>query len=339
MSDNLFPKPFANFWTLVCRNERDGLLFRRMASVLLVAIAMGVMVGLMLAPHDLRAAGRIHYVAPTGVDSASCTVSAPCRTIQQAITNTATGDEIRVAAGTYNQVNTLGTYPQVVYLNKSVTLMGGFTTANWVTPDPVANPTIIDAGGSGRGIHVPNAVVATVSGFHIRNGNTSANSGAGVYNEAGTLTLDGNWIYSNSTDDWGGGVANGLLGGSATLYLTNNEIYSNDAVLIGGGIAVLGGTVVMDANAIYGNAATDVYLGLGGGIAVASGNTVIRNALIYGNSGVLGAGGIHVGGGSVDIRHATLYDNSSGIFVTEGTAAIANTLILSNTGEAIHPEA
>jgi hypothetical protein len=94
MSDNLFLKPFHNFWMLVCRNERDGLLFRRMASVLLVTIAMGVMVGLMLAPHDLRAAGRIHYVAPTGWIAPPVRFP-PCRTIQQAITNKPQGTRSR----------------------------------------------------------------------------------------------------------------------------------------------------------------------------------------------------------------------------------------------------
>jgi hypothetical protein len=63
------------------------------------------------------------------------------------------GDEIRIAEGTYTGVSTrprkdalsIGNVTQVVYLDKSLTIRGGFTTANWSSPDPATNVTTLDA--------------------------------------------------------------------------------------------------------------------------------------------------------------------------------------------------
>src|SRR5215510_14258827 len=57
---------------------------------------LAALLGLLGLPQPIWAAGY-HYVAPTGVDSSSCSIITPCRTIQQAVDNAATGDEIRVA--------------------------------------------------------------------------------------------------------------------------------------------------------------------------------------------------------------------------------------------------
>ncbi len=72
--------------------------------------------------------------------------------IQAAVDAAATGDVIKVAAGTYttvtmrprNDITTTGDVTQVVYLTKTVTIRGGYTTTNSFAdpPDPVANPTI-----------------------------------------------------------------------------------------------------------------------------------------------------------------------------------------------------
>ena len=37
-------------------------------------------------------------------------------------------------------------------MDKGLTLRGGFTTANWATPNPAANLTTLDAQGLGRGL-------------------------------------------------------------------------------------------------------------------------------------------------------------------------------------------
>ena len=62
-------------------------------------------------------------------------------------------DEIRVAASTYSGTQAVVvtvwgnpyTYTQVVIVTESLTLRGGYTTADWTTSNPITNPTIIDA--------------------------------------------------------------------------------------------------------------------------------------------------------------------------------------------------
>ena len=315
-------------------------------------------------PLALRAAGP-HYVAPNGVDSLDCTLSNPCLTIQQAISNAVSGDEIRVAAGRYTTINTLGGTSQGVYLNKSLTLRGGFTTTNWVTPDPDQNPTIIDAQGAGRVIYVPNAVTATVVGLHLTNG--SADFGAGVYNEneAGALIVEDCQIYENEATGGGGVASNG------TLILRGSRVYSNTTGLFGGGgVNVLEGTALIEDNRIFGNTETSASTGggiqvsndpgitamiqrnvifgnvtsHGGGVVVLNGDVTLANNLIYDNtaSGADG-GGVYVTG-TVRLENNTIYDNlangnGGGIYAPGGTVSITNTLIISNvagSGGGIH---
>ncbi|MBN1316398.1 MAG: hypothetical protein JXA42_13060, partial [Anaerolineales bacterium] len=75
-------------------------------------------------------------------------------TIQAAVDVADPDSTIKVAAGIYTDVHTFlhwGTpLTQVVYINKSLTIEGGYTTNNWLTPNPAANPTVLDAEGEGR---------------------------------------------------------------------------------------------------------------------------------------------------------------------------------------------
>ncbi len=89
----------------------------------------------------------IYYVAPGG----NCGGQTPCYgNIQDAVsTADDANDVIKVAAGLYTGVRTMGAFGslkfiQVVVITKTLTLRGGYTTANWTTPDPYANPTILE---------------------------------------------------------------------------------------------------------------------------------------------------------------------------------------------------
>ncbi|NIV34868.1 MAG: hypothetical protein GWN58_37060, partial [Anaerolineae bacterium] len=95
--------------------------------------------------------GGIRYVAMSGEDDSGCEAEGtPCRTVQYAVDQAVPGEEVRVAAGTYTGISDLGGLSQLVFLSKTLTVRGGYTTSNWTTPDPETNPTTLDAEGDGR---------------------------------------------------------------------------------------------------------------------------------------------------------------------------------------------
>ena len=78
------------------------------------------------------------HVCPSG-----CTYS----TVQAAVDAATAGDVIKVATGVYTDVSTRQGVTQTVYVSKTVTVRGGYTTTNWTVSDPDANPTTLDAQG------------------------------------------------------------------------------------------------------------------------------------------------------------------------------------------------
>ncbi len=93
--------------------------------------------------------------------------------IQDAVDAASDGDVIKVAAGTYDDVNNYGGLAQVVYIVKSVTIQGGYTTAFTEPPDPVTNPTTLDAGGLGRVIYIEGDINPTIAGLRITGGDAT----------------------------------------------------------------------------------------------------------------------------------------------------------------------
>ncbi len=139
---------------------------------------------------DVVALAVTLYVKATGgSDSNNClSPAAACATINGAIDKAANGDTIKVAIGTYT-----GTGTEVVLINKSVTLSGGWDTGTGFTTQ--SGMTTIDGQGTRRGITVNSGVTASVEHFTIQNGNATGNGG-GIYN-AGTLTITDSTISNN----------------------------------------------------------------------------------------------------------------------------------------------
>jgi pectin methylesterase-like acyl-CoA thioesterase len=86
-------------------------------------------------------------------------------TIQAAVDAATPGDVIKVAAGTYSGVqgrpapagySYSSVVTQVVYVSKTVAIQGGYTTATGFAdpPDPVNNPTTVDAQTLGRALFI-----------------------------------------------------------------------------------------------------------------------------------------------------------------------------------------
>ncbi len=193
-------------------------------------------------------------------------------TVQAAVDAAQPGDTVKVA-GTCTGVEVRGGVTQTVYVDKSLTLRGGYTTTNWLTPAPAVYTTTLDAQRLGRVLYVTGDIDVTVTGLRITGGDTNG-VGGGSYVQNATLTLSESTFISN-TARYGGGivlsfgnatiqncifednVGGGLAAETQRLFLWHNTFRHNDAQREGGAIYIFNSPyVVLKQNDISYNTAT-----------------------------------------------------------------------------------
>ncbi|MFN2269283.1 MAG: right-handed parallel beta-helix repeat-containing protein [Anaerolineae bacterium] len=276
----------------------------------------------------------------------------PCdyTNVQAAVDAAGEGDVIKVAAGTYAGVSSRAGTTQAVYISKTVTIRGGYTTTNGFAdpPDPVANPTTLDAQWQGRVFYVAEGADPTLDGLRITGGATT-NSGGGVYVASATLTISGSIVTSNTAGLVGGGLY--LHASEATL--TGNAILSNTAGASGGGMLLWASSAAIEGNVIAGNAAlgeSASWAG-GGGVYLHGGSTaaLVNNAIVD-NQVANQGGGLYVDGSSAFLMYTTIARNGctasvdgrgSGVYLGQGvspTLVVMTNTILTNHGTGLETE-
>ncbi len=226
----------------------------------------------------------------------------PCPTIQDAVQRVLPGDTILVAGGIYKDVfPCLNEYTVLCVLNKKITIIGGYSTSNWDTPDLVANPTIFDGQGIYRvgivqgplppdplaaGLDLENVTIANGYRKGAPSGSDEATFvfGGGIEDNYGLLVLR-HIVFKN----------NRALGGD-----TNQE---HGGAGSGGGLAMRfapAGTyledVTFDGNVAQGGSgATRGGFGIGGGLYTYNSITTIQYITATNNSSI---GGSTTGGGT-----------------------------------------
>lgn len=300
-----------------------------------------------------------------------CAATCDYASIQDAVDAAAGGEIIKVATGDYTDLHTRQGVTQVVYISKTVTIQGGYTTANWTTPDPDANPTTLDAGGQGRVLHITGDISSTIEGLRITGGDATGlggdpwgnDSGGGVYVVTATTTFSGNRVFDNSAY-YGGGLFLQNADGSA---LSGNTIFTNTASGSpwpeGGGLYIYGTTATVSGNTITDNAAGEN----GGGLYAWTSTVTLVNNDIVSNTAYSGAGlqlyecddavlegntialnsakGLSADGGGLYIsfgRNTTLQSNfiltntagyeGGGAYVENANLTLRDNQIVSNTG-------
>jgi uncharacterized repeat protein (TIGR01451 family) len=289
--------------------------------------------------------------------------------VQAAVDAAGPGDLVKVA-GTCVGVGERAGLRQQVYLEKSLTVRGGYMTTNWITPDPEANPTTLDALGEGRVFYITGASSPTIEGLRITGGDAAWlggvswgwDAGGGLYVVSATATISNNWIYNNTAGEeftLGGGMflqssastvfsnaiysntagyGGGILTLESSAALSNNTILSNTAIKGGGGVALWGlsegAVVVFTANIVRGNTAHEI----GGGMSVGVPGSKLINNIITDNSADVSGSGLYIDG-SAQFWHTTVAGNTggdgSGIYVNaaagSSSVAFTNTILVQHS--------
>jgi predicted outer membrane repeat protein/parallel beta-helix repeat protein len=282
-----------------------------------------------------RAAG-IRYAAPGGAGDCSSWASA-C-TLQTALTNAISGDEIWVAAGAHKPT-TLGTDRAATFQLKSgVAVYGGFAGTETARDqrNPAVNVAILSGdidnndsqtpiitnlatvtGNSANSYHVvTGATGATLDGFTITAGNANGASdpiwnGGGMYNKISSPTLTNITFSGNSALNYGGGMFND----DSKPKLTNVAFSGNSVTDSGGGMYNTYSDPILTSVAFSGNTADS-----GGGMFNSYSDPILTNVTFSGNSAIYGGGGMHNWGSAPTIIDSvfsgnTAYYNGGGIYI------------------------
>jgi uncharacterized repeat protein (TIGR01451 family) len=294
------------------------------------------------------------YVATAGTDSGDCVDSAnPCRTVQYAVDQALEGDEVRVAAGEYTDVHfrprqditTTGYVTQVVYISKTVAVQGGYTLTNWITADPDANPTILDAQGEGRVVYITGLISPTLEGFQITGGDSTClggiqlpyhleeDAGGGIYIHGASAHISNLKVIDNISPGYGGGIH--LSYNNAIIQ--DSTLAQNNALMEGGGLSTYEGANTIIRNTISNNQALD-----GGGFSQIYGTSIITGNQFISNTANSSGGGLYIfyaestTTGNHITRNTASNSGGGGLLLYNSEVALRNNYIRNNSSITSH---
>lgn len=269
---------------------------KRLSSVGLVAVftLLTVLGGWVLpSGRPVQAAATVRYVALGG--NCGGTITLCYSTIQAAVDAAQTGDEIRIAAGTYTGVNNQGGKPQVVYIAKSLTLRGGYAAGDWGPPNPAVNITEINAQVLGRAAYITGAnSIVTLSGLRFTYGDANGlgghaptayenyDAGGTVYIDQATIKLADCQISDGAapSSGYGGGlyIRNGTLTADRLMWHTNQAGH--------GGAAYLYQSTTRIADSVFQSNSTTTMNGDGPALTVTGGAFTLSGSILTSNTAV-----------------------------------------------------
>jgi hypothetical protein len=291
-------------------------------------IGLALIAAVMRSSVDLASAATFLYVSPGGSDSQTClSPTTACATIPGALTKAVSGDSIKVATGTYT-----GSGTQVVFINKNVTLSGGWDV-DFITQ---TSTSTIDGQNARDGIRVDNGILATVDRFTVENG--ASDGGVGIMND-GTFTLTYGTVQNNPC---GSGIINN---GTMTIFRSTIKENSNACTNQGNG----GGIYQSDQGplTIIESMVSDNQAGTGAGIYAHGPSVSIVNSNIVSNTAAGAGGGVYIMGFSGEvysINNSTIASNratsywAGGIFFENGYGGVLtlkNTILAQNVASGV----
>jgi hypothetical protein len=307
-----------------------------------------IMTAVLPAPRPVSASSVL-YAAPTATGSADCSSWANACTLQTALTNATSGNQIWVRQGVHrpgsNQTDTFT-------LKNGVAVYGGFagteTSLNqrdWQTNVTVLSGDIdqndtVDVNGvvtstaNIAGVNAYNVVTsdgtdntAVLDGFVITAGNAKSlsfpdDAGGGMYNNNSSPTLR-NLIFSGNAANSGGGMAN-LNSSNPTL---TNVTFSGNTAGFGGGMYNENSSNPTLTNVTFsGNAANSN----GGGMFNLSSSPTLTNVAFIGNTAISKGGGMDNIANSSPTLTNVIFSGNAALFGGGGMRSIFSSLTLTN---------
>lgn len=225
-------------------------------------------------------------------------------------------------------------------INESLAMEGGNVTGNHADF------------GAGAFLFYSNTNGSAVVYGSVFSGNVAASHGGGVYQYAGTLSVEESGVYSNVAEQGqGGGIYGSYIMDGNALTVTRSTLVGNEAETGGGILSSV--PVHVEGSVLRDNAAGD----FGGGLVTYRESTVVDSAIVHNGSENTAAALYHVGtdpltlqdvtvsgneaaatgaivaAGNVDLVNATVAENGpAGIFVDGGAVTLANTIFAANDG-------
>jgi len=248
---------------------------------------------------------------PTG-STPPCTVCAsgcPYDSLAAAVAGAASGDTILLCAGDYPTVG--------VTIAKNLIITGEGT-------DPAS--TVLDAGGAGQVLTIPQGADVTILNLTVRGGRSSQGGGIG---NAGTLRLVN--VTVKDSEATGSGSGGGIFN-SGNLLLQSGCYVKDNAATNGGGIANTGSLTLQSGSTVMTNTADDA-----GGIRAIAGMVTIQDGTVTANKAARSGGGItNNAGARVDLQTGSLVSansatlngggiaNSGTLTMASGSSVLAN---------------
>jgi len=289
---------------------------------------------------------QTRYASPTGGAEEECiNWKLPC-SIQAALDAAQEGDLIKLDAGVYSTITERNGHSTVAYVEKTVTIQGGYCSTDvpggvpisgivdcdWEHPFPDKYPAIINPGGSGRGMTIVGEKISPeIFEIHLTGGDASASTGESA--------------------GWGGGIY--VL--TSTAIISRVQIYANTAIS-GGGLFVQGAEALLWDSSVTTNTATDgggIYLfqkaamtvlsdtiaankaDNGAGFYIHSSDAKVYTNTIQANVAITGGGGFYLAESQVEVKGNSVVSNSAAsggaFYLAPGKPNVVSNSVYSNT--------
>ncbi|MGD8473793.1 MAG: right-handed parallel beta-helix repeat-containing protein, partial [Anaerolineae bacterium] len=285
--------------------------------------------------------------------------------VQRAIDAAAEGDTVQLA-GTCSGTQERAGGQQTVYLDKNLTLRGGYNAGDWLVSDPVAEPTILDASGQGRVLFISGDITPTVEGLRLTGGDATGlggglsgyDAGGGLYVISATVTLSDCLIQNSVASRTGSGLGGGIYLRYSDSSILGSTVADNTASQAGrgwgGGLYLSQSDAVIRRNTLERNTASLSDEGHGGGLYAFGSRTTIDRDTVRENTASQGSGAAGYGGGiSVLQSQATLTGVSvganvassdgdgygGGLYMVAAGGTVSGTTVMSNTATFSHTAA